>query len=156
MLHAIHPTAKPPSARMLAELVACMLSFESPDANTQYVAEVLLDPVVAASRFLVKKTLPSGSALDAVYEITTSDDQGKVLQARIDRIMGEIMPDDSRLLINPLAELPESYAWPGPALWQEISQRSITWRQSIRTAAVAMLTPGHEEQLDDIKSIGSA
>ncbi|MBN1576945.1 MAG: hypothetical protein JW913_10350 [Chitinispirillaceae bacterium] len=146
-LHAIHPTAKPPSARMLAELVACMLSFESPDANAQYVAEVLLDPVVAASRFLIKKTSPSGSALDSAYEITTSDDKGKVLSARIDRVAGEIMPDDSRLFINPLAELPESYAWPGPSLWQEISRRSITWRQSLRTAAVAVVTPGQEEQL---------
>ncbi|MBN1307618.1 MAG: hypothetical protein JXA18_06865, partial [Chitinispirillaceae bacterium] len=146
-LHAIHPTAKPPSARMLAELVACMLSFESPDANAQYVAEVLLDPVVAASRFLVKKPAPSGSTPEAVYEMTTSDDQGKVLQARIDRVAGEIMPDDSRLFIDPLGELPESYAWPGPALWQEISRRSITWLQSSRTAAVAVAAPGQEEQL---------
>ncbi len=160
VLHAIHPTAKPPTARLLAELAASMLSFEEPDANAQYVAEVLLDPVVASSRFLVKKPSDTGSSADASYTVTTTDDQSKILEARINRVIGETSDDDSRLYIDPLMELPESYSWPGPSVWREPVMRSVTWRQTGRTSAVVVATQGQEEavkaKLEALYAAGNA
>ncbi len=144
VLYAIHPTASAPSARLLAELASCMVSSHDPEANAQYIAEVLLDPVVEKSRFLNKSAAGGGNSLDAAYSVTTSDDQNKVLRARIERTMKELSHDDSRVFSVPLAELPESFSWPGPALWNSSVEKSIIWCQSTRRAAVFLLHSGNE------------
>lgn len=144
VLYAIHPTASSPTIRVLAELVSCMLSFQDPDANSQYVAEVLLDPVAEKSRFLMKKDSPTGNPLEAVYIVSTSEDQGKILRSRIDRVLSDISPGDSRVFSLPLSELPESYSWPGPSIWNRPIDRTIVWRQSTRKVAAFYLHPGNE------------
>lgn len=149
VLYAIHPTASTPTVKTLAELVCCMLSFQDPDANSQYVAEVLLDPIMEKSRFLVKKISSTGNPLDSVYSITTSEDQGRILRSRIDRVMSDILPGDSRVFLLPLSELPESYSWPGPSLWNRPVERSIVWRQSTRKASVFYLYSGNEFAIEN-------
>lgn len=144
VLYAIHPTVSAPSARLLAELASCMVSSQDPETNAQYIAEVLLDPVVEKSRFLNKSSAGSGNSLDVIYSVTTSDDQNKILRARIERTMKELSHDDSRMFSVPLAELPESFSWPGPALWNSSVEKSIIWCQSTRRAAVFLLHSGNE------------
>lgn len=148
VLYAIHPTASAPSAKLLAELASCMISSNDPEANGQYIAEVLLDPVVEKSRFLSKTLVPGRSSLDATYSVTTSDDQNKVLRARIERTMKELAVDDSRVFAVPLAELPESFSWPGPALWNSYVGKNIIWRQSTRRVAVFLLHNGNENSIE--------
>jgi hypothetical protein len=148
VLFAIHPTASAPTASMLAELVCCMVSFQDTDTNAQYVAEVLLDPLVEQSRFLTRTAAPSGIASESTYAITTSEDQGKILRMRIERVMKEIDWTDSRLISGPLSELPESFSWPGPAMWNNTVERTLTWRQSTRKAAVCYVSPGTGESAE--------
>ncbi len=148
VLYAIHPTASAPSAKLLAELASCMISSTDPEANGQYIAEVLLDPVVEKSRFLSKTMISGASCLDATYSVTTSDDQNKVLRARIERTMKELTIDDSRVFAVPLAELPESFSWPGSALWNSYVERNIIWRQSTRRVAVFLLHNGNENSIE--------
>jgi len=154
VLYAIHPTATSPSVRVLAELVSCMLSFQDPDANSQYVSEVLLDPIAEKSRFLIKKDSSTGNPLDAIYIISSSEDQGKILRSRIDRVLNDIAPEDSRVFSLPLSELPESYSWPGPSIWNRPVERTTVWRQSTRKVAVFYLHPGNEfsieQQIDEL------
>ncbi len=145
VLYAIHPIASPPNASMLAELVSCMLSFQDSQANVQYVAEVLLDPLVEKSRFLVKNESRSGDVADTTYSITTREDQGKILRMRIERVIKDMGSDDSRLYNIPLSEMPESFSWPGPAVWNGHVERTITWRQSVRKASVFFVQSGNEE-----------
>ncbi|HEX3020273.1 MAG TPA: DUF6079 family protein [Chitinispirillaceae bacterium] len=158
VLYAIHPTASPPTVGVLAELVSCMLSFQDPDANSQYVGEVLLDPIAEKSRFLVKKSSSSGAVQDTVYLISTNEDQVKILRSRIDRVLTDIAPGDSRIFLNPLSELPESYSWPGPSLWIRPVERTTIWRQSTRKVAVFYLYPGNEfsieQQIDQLLDNG--
>ncbi|MFW5785109.1 MAG: DUF6079 family protein [Chitinispirillaceae bacterium] len=158
VLYAVHPTASQPSAAVLAELVSCMLSFQDTQANAQYVAEVLLDPLVENSRFLTRTAPMSGSAADATYAITTKEDQSKILRMRIERVMKDIEPDDSRLFSIPLSELPESFSWPGPSIWNGFVERTVVWRQSSRKAAVFFVQSGSEaavcRQVDGLLSEG--
>lgn len=148
ILYAIHPTASAPTARVLAELASCMVSFHDPDANAQYIAEVLLDPIVEKSRFLNKNGALTGNSLDATYIISTSDDQSKILKARIERTMKELTSNDTRIFSVPLAELPESFSWPGPALWSGNILRTIIWRQSTRLTSVFYLHSGNENSVE--------
>lgn len=144
VLYAIHPTATAPSVRVLTELVSCMLSFQDPDANCQYVSEVLLDPIAEKSKFLRKKDSSTGNPLDAIYIVSSSEDQGKILRSRIDRVLNDLTSDDSRIFSLPLSELPESYSWPGPSLWNRPVERTTVWRQSTRNVAVFYLHAGNE------------
>lgn len=148
VLYAIHPTATVPSVRVLAELVSCMLSFQDLDANGQYVSEVLLDPIAEKSRFLRKKNSPTGNPLDAIYVVSSSEDQGKILRSRIDRVLNDIAPDDTRVFALPFSELPESYSWPGPQIWNRWVERTTVWRQSTRKVAVFYLHPGNEFSIE--------
>ncbi len=148
VLYAIHPAATAPSVRVLAELVSCMLSFQDPDANSQYVSEVLLDPIAEKSRFLKKKNSPNGNPLDAIYIVSSSEDQGKILRSRINRVLNDIAPDDSRIFSHPLSELPESYSWPGPSIWNRPVERTTIWRQSTRKVAVFYLHTGNEFSIE--------
>jgi hypothetical protein len=148
ILYAIHPTASAPTARVLAELASCMVSFHDPDANAQYIAEVLLDPLVEKSRFLNRNSSLTGNSLDATYIISTSDDQSKILKARVERTMKELTSTDTRIFSVPLAELPESFSWPGPTLWSGTISRIVIWRQSTRLAAVFYLHTGNESSVE--------
>ena len=42
VLYAIHPTAKPPTARLLTELCSCMFAPHDPEANVQFVTGAIL------------------------------------------------------------------------------------------------------------------
>ena len=148
ILYAIHPTASAPSIRVLAELASCMFSFHDPDTSAQYISEVLLDPIVEKSRFLNKNSSITGYILDATYVVSTSDDQSKILRARIERTMKELALNDSRILSVPLAELPESFSWPGPSLMSGNIGRTIIWRQSTRQTAVFYLLSGNENSVE--------
>jgi len=149
VLYTIHPTADMPTVKHLTELVACALSDQDPNLNTQFVAEAILDNLVEQSRFLVKRPSDRGDPLESVYAIVTQEDPSKILKTRITRKAAEIPSDDTRLLIEPFADLPESTAWPGPRLLRHGVYRLITWRQSSRRALVSFLMRGEEAALKD-------
>jgi len=145
VLYRIHPTATPPSVAELAELASCSLDAHSPELNARFLAEAILDPVAASSRFLARTADPGGDPRKATYRIVTEDDPAKLLAARISRMAAEPVADDSRLLRAPLARLPESDAWPGKALLTEGMRRSVTWLGSERKAFLCFLSPGEED-----------
>jgi Family of unknown function (DUF6079) len=145
VLYRIHPTAGPPSVAELAELASCSLDAHSPELNARFLAEAILDPVAASSKFLARVADPGGDPRKAAYRIVTEDDPAKLLAARISRKAAEPAPDDSRLLRAPLARLPESDAWPGKALLTEGMRRSVTWLGSERKAFLCFLSPGEED-----------
>jgi hypothetical protein len=146
VLYRIHPTAAPPTVAELAELASCSLDAHSPELNTRFLAEAILDPVAAASRFLARVADPGGDPQRATYRIVTEDDPVKLLAARVSRRAAEPAPDDTRLLRAPLARVPESDAWPGKALLGEGMQRSVAWMGSERKAFLCFLTPGEEDE----------
>jgi hypothetical protein len=145
VLHRVHPTAALPSVAELAELASCSLDAHSPELNARFLAEAVLDPVAAASRFLSRAADPGGDPLKATYRIVTEDDPAKLLAARISRMASEPAADDSRLLREPLMRLSESDAWPGRSLLAEGMRRAVTWRASERKACIFFLSPGEEE-----------
>ena len=147
VLYNIHPTTRIPTVRTLTALVSCALTDRDPDLNVQFVAETILDPLVRESMFLVRHPGDSGELLDAVYEIRTQEDPSKTLKAKIARRAEDIPIDDTRLLLEPLSELPESTSWPGPAILQQGIYRRVTWRQSNRRVFVALLTSAAESSL---------
>ncbi|MDD2708599.1 MAG: DUF6079 family protein [Verrucomicrobiae bacterium] len=138
-LYAVHPAAKPPPVRVLAELVSCMLATQDPDLNAQYVAEVILDPLVKESRFLTKTASVEGGPLDAVYSIVTQENHAKILERRVARIAGELPAGDTRALKEVLLELSESPSWPGAEVVRAPQIRVVHWRLSSRSAAVAFV-----------------
>jgi hypothetical protein len=135
VLYRIHPAAETPNAAMLAELAACSLGM--PEMNSRFISEALLDPLSSSSRFLSKKS--NGDPDKAVYEISTEEDPGKVLEARIRRMAGELEARDSRLLLEPLLQLPESDSWPGSSLARAGIVREISWTSSRRRVLVRLL-----------------
>ncbi|MGA2613680.1 MAG: DUF6079 family protein [Spirochaetia bacterium] len=145
VLYRIHPTATPPSVAELAELASCSLDAHSPELNARFLAEAILDPVAASSRFLSRAADPGGDPRKATYRIVTEDDPAKLLAARISRMAAEPAADDSRLLRAPLARLSESDAWPGKAVLTEGMRRSVTWLGSERKAFLCFLSPGEED-----------
>ncbi len=147
VLHNIHPTARIPTVKTLTALVSCTLSDRDPDLNVQFVAETILDPLVRESMFLVKHPGDTGERLDAVYEILTQEDSTKTLKAKIARRAEDIPLDDTRLLLEPLSEMPESTSWPGSAILQHGIYRAVTWRQSNRRVFVALLTTEAQSSL---------
>lgn len=147
VLYNIHPTAGLPTVRELTELVSCTLTDQDPDLNVEYLAGTILDPLAHKSRFLVKHPSPDDGPLEAVYEVLAQEDPAKTLDARIDARAAEIPYEDSRLLLEPLKELPESASWPGPAMLQSGVLRQVIWRQSRRLAWTAFLVPGDEAAL---------
>jgi len=149
VLYNIHPTTSIPTARKLTELVSCALSDQDPDLNVQFVAETILDPLVRESMFLVKHPAKTGDLLETVYEVLTQEDPTKTLKAKISRRAEDIPPEDTRLLLEPFSELPESASWPGPAFLQHGIYRQVTWRQSTRRGFVALLTAAGETSLKD-------
>ncbi|CAB1055644.1 hypothetical protein D1BOALGB6SA_377 [Olavius sp. associated proteobacterium Delta 1] len=147
VLYNIHPTASLPTVRALTELVSCTLSDHDPDLNVEFISGTILDPLVQKSRFLVKHRAPTDAAVDDVYEVLAQEDPSKTLDAKIAARAAEIPPDDSRLLLDPLAELSDSPSWPGAAILQSGALRQVHWRQSRRMAWVAFLSPGDETSL---------
>lgn len=155
VLYRIHPTAKPPSVELLAELVACMIAVHDPQFNSRYVSEVLLDPLVQESQFLAKRSeqefgfgLERGKEKARVfYEVVTEENPRKTFQARIAQIAKELSVRDSRLFLDPLRELKESSSWPGPGLWNGFLKRSVLWRQTTRHVLLAFLDDDEMEKL---------
>ena len=141
VLYAIHPTAEAPSVKIVAQLAACTLFDHDPAANVQFVSEVLLDPLVARSRFLVKRERAGG----ALYEVTTTEDHSGTFRARLGRIMGDIAADDTRLVLKPLVQLTPSLSWPGPDAMREPVTRQIVWRHTSRNAVVMFVHSGAEQ-----------
>jgi hypothetical protein len=145
VLYRIHPTADTPGAARLAELAGLDL----PEMNARFVAEAILDPLAASSRFLRRKAAGEGAGpgqpgwdpAQAVYEISAEEDSAKVFEARLRRVREEIAPEDSRLLLEPLSRLAESDSWPGPAVAREGAVREISWNQSQRRALVKLQHP---------------
>jgi hypothetical protein len=137
-----------------------MLSEHDPDANAEFIASVLLDPLAAKSRFLVKRTPQSGDPLDAVYELTAQEDLAGTLRRRIEKAMADIGPNDSRPLLEPLAELQPGISWPGPEVLRECAERTVQWRQTTRRALVVFIHEGEEkalaERIDDALTNGRA
>jgi len=149
VLFNIHPTARVPGVKELTELVACGLSDQDPDLNVEFIAQAILDPIAALSKFLVKLPSDTQSPLDAVYSVITEEDPGKTLKARIARVASEIPSDDSRVLTKAFSALPESPSWPGLESMQNGFYRMVTWRQSSRRALILLLTTGEEDLLKD-------
>ncbi len=147
VLYAIHPTAPAPSARRLAELSGVMISPHDPDANAEFVARSILDPLAESSRFIAKRDSSSPDPLDAPYELSTREDHAGGLRQRIEKAMTEIKRDDSRLVLDPLSELPAGISWPGAEILRDCVERSVVWRQTPRRVLVAFVTPGSEEQV---------
>jgi hypothetical protein len=142
VLYAVHPTARKPTVRELAQLGSCMLASHDPDVNVEFVAGVLLDPLAAQSRFLVKRSAPSGNPLDAVYELTAQEDLAGTLRRRIQKAIAEVRGGDSRVLLEPLTELAASMSWPGPQIMTECPELTVVWRQTTRKAIVVFLGSG--------------
>ncbi|MEW6442388.1 MAG: DUF6079 family protein [bacterium] len=149
VLYAIHPTAEPPPVRVLAELTSCMIAPHDPAMNVEFVAEGILDPLVEESRFLTRRPGSEARPPEAVYAIAKGDDPAKTLKARIARTAGEIGDHDSRLLTEPLSELPESISWPGPGIARDVVFRSLAWRQSTRLAACALVPAGMDSEMKE-------
>ncbi len=147
VLYAIHPTADPPPVKVLAGLCTAAISDTDPALNVEFVAEAILDPLVTASKFLVRASPPATDAMDAVYRVTTKEDPAKRLGQRIAQRAAEIPPEDRRLLLAPLALLEESPSWPGPELLAEGLYRPVRWRQSIRRAWACFSTARDPETL---------
>ncbi|RKX73874.1 MAG: hypothetical protein DRP87_18070, partial [Spirochaetes bacterium] len=147
VLYRIHPTASTPSVRQLTELVG--LSLASPDAelSVEFIAGAVLDPLVERSRFLSKQYPDSGDPLDTVYTISTEEDPTKTFKARMSRMMEEIAPGDTRLILVPFSEMQESASWPGPQLLKDIMERTVDWRLSRRKALVAFV---HRDEADSL------
>ncbi len=148
VLYTIHPTAKRPDVRTLAELSSCLLASHDPDVNVQFIADAVLDPIVEHSRFLVKEPC-TADYTRTVYTIITQEDHGKTLKAKIARATGEILPKDQRLVLEPLSRLEASISWPGPEVLQHPVERTVTWRQSPRAAVVVFIQQGMEKVLAD-------
>ncbi|UCF98552.1 MAG: hypothetical protein JSV89_03215 [Spirochaetaceae bacterium] len=146
VLFRIHPTAAAPNAARLAELAAC--SLDAPELSARFVAEALLDPLATASRFLRKRQPADKDPALAVYEISSEEDSGKVLEARIRRLSDEISERDSRLLSEPLFQLPETDSWPGAAVGREGTVREIDWNLSKRRALIRFLHPEEAAPVD--------
>ena len=144
VLYRIHPTAEVPNVATLAELAAS--SLDAPELNARFVSEVLLEPLAAASPFLTKRE--AGEPGESVYEISTEEDPGKTLDARVRRIAGEIAADDSRLLFESLLRAPESDSWPGAALIRDGLIREVDWFTSRRRVLVRFL---HREEIEPRK-----
>ena len=144
VLYEIHPAAETPNVRVLSELVACMLASQDPSLNVQFVSEAILDPVVAGSRFLVRKPGLERDRETATYRVLAEQDTGQTLKARVDHAMKGLVPDDSRLYSRVLAEMPDSMAWPGPALLETGVERSVTWHQTPRRALALFCAHGAE------------
>jgi hypothetical protein len=149
VLHAIHPTAKSPAVRRVAEWTAFTIWDHDPGMNVQFIAEALLDPLVEESRFLLKHRAQSGDPFDTVYEITIRENPAKVLKARIDRVASDLPADDTRLFLMPLTQMEASASWPGPAVFQEGLLRMISWRNTSRRGRVIFLTPGREAEIEN-------
>lgn len=139
VLYRIHPTAEAPTAARLAELAAC--SLDAPELSARFVAEALLDPLAASSRFLRKVQAPQTDPALWVYQISSEEDSAKVLEARIGHVSEQLTGQDSRLLVEPLFQLPESDSWPGAAVGREGAVREIDWNLSRRRALVRFLHP---------------
>lgn len=146
VLYHIHPTAAPPTLRRLTELVGCVLAPGQPDLNLEFVGEVLLDPVVAGSSFLVRNPADTGHAGDTVYKITTEEKPDRTLKARIERVAEELDAGDTRLLTAVLPLLPQNSAWPGKTATVQGVTRTVTWRNSTRKVLLRSCCPGEEEQ----------
>ncbi len=149
VLHNIHPTTRVPSVRTLTALVSCALSDRDPDLNVLFVAETILDPLVRESMFLVRQPGATDDLRDTVYEILTQEDPSKTLKAKIAGRAEDIPIDDTRLLLEPISELPESASWPGSAILQHVIYRLVVWRQSNRRVLVALLTAQAESSLKE-------
>lgn len=149
VLYKIHPTASVPSVSVLTELVSCALSEQDPSLNVQFISEAILDVLVQNSRFLVKHPSDTGNPLDAVYAVALEEDPGKTLKERISRTASEIPSDDTRLLTEAFADLPESESWPGPGIWKREVNRFVSWRKSNRRVVVSLLKRGDEDSLKD-------
>ncbi len=144
VLYRIHPTAEPPTTARLAELVACALAPMQPELNAQFVAEALLAPIAAASRFLACRKDSSTPTSEWVFEILAEEDRDKTFEARLAQEAGELAADDSRPLLAILAELPESLAWPGRAVLNTGLVRACPWRHSQRELFLLFCVPGAE------------
>ncbi|MBI5369330.1 MAG: hypothetical protein HZA54_20005 [Planctomycetes bacterium] len=151
VLYALHPTARPPSVRGLAELAACMLAAHDPDLNAGFVAEAVLEPLAGASPFLIRREGASGDPLDRVYAISREEDHARTLRARVERIAAGLAPEDTRLVREPLATLPASAAWPGPLAdllpGRAPVRRAVSWRHTRREAVIVWGEPGGEAEL---------
>ncbi len=152
VLYQMHPTENPPKVSLLAEQAGCLVSSHDPRLNSQYVSEAILDPIVNASRYLARK--------GAIYQIVNEEDPEKNLKLRVERIMTEIKGTDSRLILEPLKELPESTSWLGRELWRKPIERSVTWKNSSRRALVGFVDEFSEslilEQIQMSIASGSA
>ncbi|OPZ26636.1 MAG: hypothetical protein BWZ02_01936 [Lentisphaerae bacterium ADurb.BinA184] len=146
VLYRIHPTADPPAAGRLAELVGCVLAPAQPDMNVQFVTEAILDPVVAASRFLVRRDAPSGRPAERVYEIVAEENHAATFAARLDKAVEELGIQDTRPLLAILGELPESLSWPGRGVFGTGLARSVLWRSSPRAVQTLFCAPGGEAE----------
>ncbi len=149
VLHRIHPTAPPPTVQALVEMVSCVLEPGRPELNAEFVAEAILEPIAANSRFLVKESGHGGPAAETVYEIATQANAGRTLEARIQRMADEIDPEDSRPLTAALEELPPGMSWPGPELLRPDrgAVRTVSWRSSRRNVLALFGTRGAEPEV---------
>jgi hypothetical protein len=147
VLYALHPTATAPAVDGLAELGACMLADYNPAFNVQFISGSLLEPIADNSRFLSRKLSADGDPLKTVYAITVEEDHSKALKSRIRRVIEELAAEDSRAVLEPLAELPASASWPGPELLCNPVERSVNWRLSSRRAVLGFIAAGNQEQV---------
>ena len=142
-IYAVHPTAATPSVIELAELAACNMDFGA-DMNARFVSEVILDPLVDGSRFLVREPPTGGVPADAVYRIVREEDPRRDLESRLDHVVRELGDADPRALVEALEALPVSESWPGRVLWEDGARREITWQLTTRRAAARLLHRGDD------------
>ncbi len=155
VLYNIHPTFDIPNVKLIAELVSCALFEHDPNINMEFISEAILDILVDKSRFLIKQASKTGDPSDIIYKIITQDDPTKTLKARILKLASEIPDDDTRLLLVPFSELPESLSWPGSGLLHSGITRYITWRQSSRKAFISFLTQSFSDDFSKDLESGS-
>ncbi|MBN2440354.1 MAG: hypothetical protein JXJ04_03385 [Spirochaetales bacterium] len=149
ILYKIHPAMEEPNVRELTELVACALFFQNPDMNVLFIAEGILDPLVASSRFLIKIPDPGNEPLNTVYTIVKEDNPGKLLENRIESSKEELTENDSRLLMIPLSELEESLTWPGPMVLNKGVQRTMEWLHSTRKVFIRFIADPDKKTIDE-------
>ncbi len=85
--------------RTVADLVgelAAIVSETAPEANEQYLAEVLLEPLARASLFM--RVVPAARAGDRAFRITLERDRRGLFEKELTRVLDGVAADDARIV----------------------------------------------------------
>lgn len=133
-LLAASPLERPRSAAELSAMLLVHASDLDPSANTAYLEEAILGPLVDHGAFVVSRP-----GHPRAYEVEVGADAALVVRRRVEQLVTEINPADRRVVAT-LSELGSSPSLPlallgelGPTL------REILWQNTLRALYVCRL-----------------